>query len=576
VCGILQPVVSNGGGREEEEITSNHSAVPRVLVVGFDSATWLVMGPLLEAGRLPTLARLVAEGAHGPLRSSIPYVSAAAWVTFATGSNPGRHGVYDFVRRRADSYDVELVSAGQVRAPTLWQLLSAAGRRVGVLNVPMTYPPCAVNGALVAGMLTPSLQSPFTYPPDLRERLLRAVPGYSLEPTILGAVPRTEMKARLQREVVDGAEQRMAAARFLMDELGTWDMFIVVFTGLDRLQTYLWDDVDPHHPLHDPASAARFGDAIPAHYEQLDRLLGEFLATVDPQTTTVVVMSDHGLGSVHQFFFPNRWLAETGYLLWRRGASAATAWGRQLLKRAGLGGLAKRAVARLFPGWAAPTRLRSATFVRDVDWTRTRVFWAADNGFWLNVKGREPQGIVAPGAEYEVLCQELTSALLALRDPLHGEPVVDEVWRRDELYAGPFVHESPDLRVVWHEVPQERRTHFAASELWGEQPFGTSTLSGDHMRDGILVAWGRGVQPGVAVTGASLLDLAPTILYLLDQPIPLGMDGRVLQAMIDPDLAAARPERRQQVDVRVRSADGFAPGDEETVTRRLRDLGYLS
>ncbi len=554
----------------------SHCDAPRVLVIGLDSATWLVMQPLVEAGRLPNLARLMAEGAHGPLRSCVPYVSAPAWVSFATGCNPGRHGVYDFVRRRADGYDIELVSAANVRVPTLWQILSAAERHVGVLNVPMTYPPCPVRGALVAGMLTPDLHSDFTYPRELRKRLLAAVPGYRLEPTILGAVPRPEMKARLQQEVVESAEQRAAAARFLMEEVDGWDFFIVVFTELDRLQTYLWDDMDPHHPLHDPASAARFGNAIPAHYEQLDRLLGELLTKVDPRTTTVMVMSDHGLGGVHQFFFPNRWLAEQGYLHYRRNMSASIAWGRRLLKQVGLGGVAKRAAAHLFPGWAAPSQLRSAAFVHDVDWTRTLVFWAADNGFWLNVKGRDPQGVLAPGVACDALCRELTEKLLALRDPLYGEPVVDEVWRREELYDGPFVHESPDLRVIWHEVPQERRTHFAASELWGEQPFGTTALSGDHMRDGILVAWGRGVQPGITVTGASLIDLAPTILYLLNQPVPLSMDGRVLRAMLDPDLVAAQPEQREQVEAPIQSSGGFAPGDEETVVQRLRDLGYLS
>jgi len=553
----------------------HHPNAPKVLVIGLDSATWLVMKPLLETGRLPNLGRLMAEGVHGPLRSSIPYVSAAAWVSFATGSNPGRHGVYDFARKRAGDYGVELINANMVRLPTLWHLLSEQGLRVGVLNVPVTYPPAPVQGVLVAGMLTPDLRSNFTYPPELGERLLQAVPGYRLEPTILGAVPRIDMKERLQREVTEGAERRAAAARFLMRELGTWDFFIVVFTGLDRLQTYLWDDMDSRHPLHDPASAERFGDAIPAHYEQLDHLVGELLEAVDPRTTTVVVMSDHGLGGVHQFFFPNRWLAEEGYLRWRHSTSAAVAWGRRFFKRTGLGGLVKRAAVRLLPGWAVPSRLRSMTLAWDVDWARTRAFWTTDHGFWLNVNRREPQGIVETGTEYDTLCEELRERLLALRDPLYGEPVVAEVWRRDALYEGPFTDESPDLRVVWHEVPEERRTHFAANEPWGEHAFGYTTLSGDHMRDGILIAWGRGVQQGIHVERATIFDLAPTILYLLGQPVPDHMDGRVLYSMLDPALVSRQPEVRQRVHMpKPRSVEVFAPGDEEVVEQRLRDLGY--
>jgi predicted AlkP superfamily phosphohydrolase/phosphomutase len=553
-----------------------HCDAPRILIVGLDSATWLVMAPLLEAGRLPNLARLIAEGAHGPLRSSIPYVSAAAWVSFATGSNPGRHGVYDFVRRRAGGYGVELVNASTVRLPTLWQLLSERGVRVGVLNVPVTYPPCPVEGALVTGMLTPSLQSDFTYPPELKGRLLRAIPDYRLEPMISGAVARVEMKQRLQQDVTYGAEQRAAAARFLMQELGEWGFFMVVFTGLDRLQTYLWDDMDTLHPLHDPISAEQFADAIPAHYEQLDRLVGEILEEIDPRTTTVVVMSDHGLGAVHQFFFPNRWLADEGYLHWQRSTSAYVAWARQLLKRIGLGGFAKRVVARIFPGWAIPSQLRSTTLIRDVDWARTKVFWGADNGFWLNVKGREPQGIVESEAEYHALCDELRKKLLALRDPLYGEPVVAEVWWRGELYDGPFEDESPDLRIVWHEVPGERRTHFAAGEPWSKQAFGYTTLSGDHMRDGILVAWGRGVQKGRKVKESTIFDLAPTVLYLLGQPVPDHMDGHVLYSMLDPALVAMQPETRQRTfTTDTPEPREYSPEDKGTVEQRLRDLGYL-
>jgi predicted AlkP superfamily phosphohydrolase/phosphomutase len=553
-----------------------HRDAPRVVVIGLDSATWLMMDPLLEAGRLPNLGRLMAEGGHGPLRSSIPYVSAAAWVSFATGSNPGRHGVYDFVRREADGYGVEVVNANTVQLPTLWHLLSERGMRVGVLNVPVTYPPRPVRGALVTGMLTPGLHSDFTYPKELKTRLLRAVPDYRLEQTVLGAVPRVEMKERLQRGATEGAEQRAAAARFLMREVGEWDFFMVVFTGLDRLQHYLWDDTDPRHPLYDPISADRFGDAIHAHYEQLDRLIGDLLADVDPRTTTVVVMSDHGLGGVHQFFFPNRWLAEEGYLQWRRNTSAHISWGRQILKWTGLGGLAKRTAAWLFPGWAVPAQLRSATFTRDVDWARTRAFWAADNGLSLNVRGRDPQGIVEPGTQYSALCAELRERLLALRDPLYGEPVVAEVWHRNDLYDGPFVGKSPDLRVVWHEIPEERRTHFAANELWSEQTFGQTSLAGDHTRDGVLVTWGRGVQQGIEIEDATIFDLAPTILYLLGQPVPDHMDGRVLHTMLEPALVSAQPEVRERVDVpEMQPGDGFAADDEEIVEQRLRDLGYL-
>lgn len=549
---------------------------PRVMVIGFDSASWMSVDPLLEAGRMPNLNRLVENGVRGALQSTIPYVSAPAWASFATGSNPGRHGVFDFMHKDPRGYGMSVVNANSVRLPTLWDLLSAQGLRVGVLNVPVTFPPRPVNGAMVTGVLTPDLDSEFTHPPELKDRLLTAIPDYILEPTLSGIVSREEMKERLLRETVQAAERRADAARLLLDEVADWDFFAVIFTGLDRLQHYLWDDADPHHPLHDPASAERFGGAIEAHYEQLDRLLGELLEEGDSETT-VIVMSDHGMTSVHQFFFPNQWLAREGYLHWhRRRASDLLDQGRQILRRIGLAELAKKIRGWIFPGWEGPRQLRSAAFARDVDWAQTRVFWATDNGFWLNVKGREPRGIIDPGAEYDALCAELKRKLLSLRDPMYDQPVISEVWRRDELYDGPYTSVGPDLRVVWNEIASERRAYSAASELWGDDVFGYTPIVGDHVRDGVLVASGRGTRSGEVVQGATLLDLAPTILYLLAQPVPDHMDGQVLWDLLDPALASAQTEVRESFEASDRSHEAGYTGDEEIkVEQRLHELGYL-
>ena len=135
---------------------------PRVLILGLDGVPWSLLDPWLAAGKLPNLARLIANGVRGDLRSTIPYVTAPAWTSCVTGVNPGKHGVFDFAMQRAGDYGITVVNSTSLRARPLWAILSEQGRRVGMVNVPVTYPPQPVNGVMVTCMLTPSLASRFT------------------------------------------------------------------------------------------------------------------------------------------------------------------------------------------------------------------------------------------------------------------------------------------------------------------------------------------------------------------------------------------------------------------------------
>jgi len=553
---------------------------PRVLVLGFDAATFWLIDPWVAEGKLPNFQRLMDEGARGKLASTIPYVSGPAWVSFSTGVNPGKHGVFDFARREAGGYGIQLVNARDIRCPTLWSLLSEAGLRVGALNCPVTYPPRPVNGFMVSGMLTPSPKSEFAYPPELKEELLRAVPNYLIE-SAETSPDWEQTKAAVARNVRQGTEARAAATRFLMNWLEDWDLFAVVYSETDRVMTYLWDDMDATHPAHDPRLAARFGDEILHHYQQLDAILGQTMDELVDERTTLLVVSDHGFGGVHRFFYPNRWLEAEGYLALKSGSRSTglVQGAKGLLRRLGLAHVTKQALRTFFPNWGFTSQLRQFTFTRDVDWSRTRAFWAADNGISINLAGREPEGIVQPGPEYDALCDEIAERLLNFRDPVNGERVVAEVHRRGDIYTGPYIDESPDLRVVWQEYPAERRTHFSAGELWGEAMFGPAGQTGDHCYQGIFLAWGNGVQPGAVLEGSQIVDIAPTILWLLRQPVLTDMDGHVLKQAFSPDFVDQRPVERRDYEGPAAGDDGlagFSDEESEAVRERLRGLGYLS
>ncbi len=152
----------------------------RVFIVGFDGATFNVIRPMLISGKLPNLQKIIDDGAHGILNSTLPAHSCPAWTSLATGVHPGEHGIYSFFNRQKGKYSYPTVSSNQIQSPTMWQILSEQNYKIGVANVPVTYPPSPVNGVMISGMLSPDLKSAF-YPKSLYSEILDAVPNYEVE-----------------------------------------------------------------------------------------------------------------------------------------------------------------------------------------------------------------------------------------------------------------------------------------------------------------------------------------------------------------------------------------------------------
>jgi predicted AlkP superfamily phosphohydrolase/phosphomutase len=238
----------------------------RVLVIGLDGATFDVMKPLVAAGRLPCIAGLMQRGVTGSLRSTLPPLTMPAWSSFITGVNPGQHGLVDFIRRQPGSYDYAPVSAADRQAESLWSMVSRQDKRVIVINVPGTYPPESVNGCLVSGMTTPSSATTFTHPPELTAELHRLTGGYRTHTGWAYSRGRVE---RFVRSVYDTTEVQVQAAKHLMAQQ-SWDLFVYVFTGTDRLQHGLWHCLDPEHPLHLQDGPNPYRETIPRFYERVD------------------------------------------------------------------------------------------------------------------------------------------------------------------------------------------------------------------------------------------------------------------------------------------------------------------
>ena len=503
-----------------------------------------------------------------------------------TGKNPGKHGLYDWIYRHKDSYDVSPVTAKHCQEPALWEVLSHYGQRVCVLNVPMTFPPKPINGLMISGMPAPSKRITITYPTQLLSEIEEKVGEYYLYPDAGQAYSDSGVDAFLDRlyRTTDTRLNVMAYLRNLED----WDFFMVVFNGTDTVQHAMWKYMSPNHPLHDPAKFEKYGQAILEYFQYVDRALGKILEKLGSETV-LMLMSDHGFGPFHKFIHVNNWLRQQGWLQIKlnpksRAKSALFDLGfapmnvYNLLMKLGFGKL-KREVER-----GKGQGLMQTLFLSfgDVDWSRTVAYSLGNVGqISLNVRGREPEGIVEPGQQYETVRNEIIARLWELRDPDTGEKAVQEVYHREDVYHGDKTVQAADILFI-----PTRMEYFG----FGEYEFGSNRIiesmkrgiSGTHRPNGIFLMWGGPVRSGAWLEGAQIYDLAPTILHLMGCPVSADMDGHVLVEALSPEyseLAAASANMDQPTDMLFHSSPSLegelSEEEQELMKKRLRDLGYV-
>ena len=501
-------------------------AGPRVLVIGWDGATFELLDPLLSAGALPNVQRLVERGRTATLQSTIVPISSAAWVGAVTGCTPGEHGVYDFFEPVPDSYEVRLVSARSNHLPPLWRILGWHGMRSVVFGVPLTWPPEELDGTLVAGMLSP-FDATYTWPPELADDLRAR--GFQPD---LG----------IWREDVELTPQRMQRQLDIkrdavLEQLaGDWDFGMVVFKSLDVLS----------HRMYDPNPRG----AVAQWMGELDRVLGELLEAVGPDVD-VLLVSDHGFRAYRRNFFTHAWLLEAGFAVERSDASSARGPG---------GALAEARATEHSQRIGALDLERSVAFAGSAE--------GNFGGIRLNLRGREPAGSVDPAEADEVLAR-IEAALRALVIPGTQTPLVVDVVRGPDLYPGPHAGMLPDLLIETHPSVAVRPTPnpTAFAELNGIFP--------DHAREGILVCAGPSFAGSSQREQADIADLAPTVLYLLGLPTYREMSGRALAEFTSLDRPLRSIGGVEHAAGRTGIFHGSASGDDEGVMQSLEQLGYV-
>lgn len=553
----------------------------KVFVIGLDGATFDLIHPFIQQGFLPNLKSLMANGASSELSSTVPPVTASAWTSFMTGKNPGKHGLFDFMQRREKSYDLAPVSSFDRDGKAVWEIAGEHGKKCIVMGVPVTYPPTPLNGLMVTGMLTPRGADDYTFPAELKNEIASTIGEYIVYSDEVYSKGRGEIFLNALHYSI---QQRAKTAAYLLHAYD-WDLGILVFPETDTVCHGLWWAYDATHHQHAQEDAAKFRNGIREIYQDVDSYIGELVASL-PSDTTILVMSDHGHGPLRNFLYVNNFLKQCGYLkiknapasqiknlAFNAGLTPRTAYG--MLLNMGLGKL-RRTMDKRRGGRGLLKRFFLS--LNDVDWENTRAYSIGYIGeVHLNVKGREPRGIVERGAEYERVRDELIRDLRELKLP-DGSPLIEHIWKKEEIYHGAHLDDAPDILFF----PKNLETI-----AFGDFEFGSNKIlessygvSSSHRMNGILIASGNQIRTNHVITGIAsdskspnLTDLAPTILHLLDLPIPRDMDGRVLSEMISETRAIAYGGSAELERTR---SDGYSEEDEAEVVERLKDLGYLS
>ncbi len=549
-----------------------------LLIVGFDGATWDLINPWIDRGWLPNLQRLRERSISGPLTSTVPPVTLPSWTTFMTGVNPGKHGIFDFTRRDLGTYNVRFVNSTFRKVPTIWQRLSDAGKRVCVLGLPGTYPPEPLNGCMVCGFDTPvtlRADDRFVWPPELAA-LVREQGGFPFADFQEFRVD-GDWYATARDRLLRGIDIKTGLAlRLLARE--EWDAFLIMFGESDTAAHHFWRFSDQASPRFDAVGAESYGDVLPSVYRALDAALGRLRDAV-PEAE-VLVVSDHGFGGAGlKVVHLNQWLTGLGLQT------------RRVSRGAGLAGRLKTAALRRVPApWQAPLfrlgggavagRLESRSRFAQIEWSKTRVF-SEELGYfpsaWINLRGREPQGIVDV-ADYERVRDDICAAAATLTDGESGRSVIRRAWRREELYQGDWVKYAPD--VIFEMALDDGYSYACLPTGAATNPMHRldpqlcrggklAGMDGTHRTDGIYL-----LETAVSVPAsgrrAAIADMAATILSCCDLDVPHEFDGRTVLTGISADVVVAdnaTPIPWQETQ--------YTSAEEREIADRLASMGYL-
>lgn len=506
---------------------------------------------MLEAGELPNLAALIEKGAHGDCLSTVPSHSWCAWPSFMTGLNPAGHGVFDILEHKPGATRRLPVTYRSIKARTIFDDLSAAGKTTLALNIPLTFPTPDIKGKVIGGGVLPASRS-YTHPVELQEELDKNAPFP------VNGMSWTTFRNRPEPFLDECAEitaKRQKTFEYLLDTTD-WDFATVVYVSTDRIQHCLMEYVSPEHPKYEELKDTPVAKQTRAVYQQLDDGLAKLLERTT-ENDLVMFMSDHGHQPCTRTCTMDRILAHLGWAQFSKGSFATN------LIRWGPG---RRIARRVYDLLKLHGKIKLPA--SPIDWAHSRAYTSVTStgeGVSLNLKGREPGGIVDP-KDYDKLRDELADQLAAFRDPDTGDAPIGKIYRKEEVLSGKFLDTAPDLLLV--PAPFYSLTH--ARGMVEEADW----LSGDHRLEGVIVATGPEVKPGPLQEEVKLIDLGPTSLAALGVPTGVPRDGHVISSLVG-DVNLEVVETGEGGPGQPQDESGLTSDEEGEIEDHLRGLGYV-
>ncbi len=552
----------------------------KILIIGLDGTTFNFIDPLIAKGRLPVLAKLMKEGIRSPLETIFPPITSAAWTSFITGKNPGKHGIFEFIQRRQGQARETAANATQRSGKALWDLFSEENRPAISTNFPVTYPPSPINGVMISDFMTPRGRRDITQPSAVLAELEAKFGPYKLYMTETYARGNVD---NVLKELHEELDYKSKVNCYLMQNYD-WQMFVTHIWGTDRCQHELWHIFDDTHPRHDKEEAKLYRERIYDYWDTVDREVGNMLSAAG-EDTAIFIASDHGFGPAYTYCAFNIWLMQEGFLKLKPDAFTKL---KKLMFSLGLTPefaytlLRNPLLKSLRPSRGVGTQKSKVGLINkfflsfnDVDWSKTTAFSKGNYGqIFVNLKGREIDGSVAPGEEYERVRNQVIEKLRQIKDPKNNGRLIGPIYKREETFSGEHLTDAPDICFL----PEDMSYVSLGSLDFMSNRFMVKSFgnSGTHRLHGVLIAKAKELKSNFSLSNAHITDAAPTILHLANLPIPPDMDGKVLSEIFTEEFLRNNPVRigKEASRGQVAAAE-FSDEESEEVRARLHELGYM-
>ncbi len=526
----------------------------KVLLVILDGVRLDVIEKWVKEGAMPNIESMIRHGVAGNLKSIFPIHTMLAFSAMMTGKNPGKTGIYDMQLQKPGTYKTIVPNSTNIKSKTIFELLSEFGKTVGSINIPLTYPPQPVNGVTVCSWLTPPFAN-YTYPKEVAKTLNDM--EYKIQPTDL-----EREHPKFEEEVYEVTEKRFEAAKWFMKNYD-WSFVSMLVVGTEHMHHNYGAFIDPKHPDYGPEQEA----IVRKYYSFVDEKIGEMFKLID-EDTVVFVISDHGFGPSYGELYLNTVLQKYDYFTPKRTFSLT----RKLFEDLESSGIANklRNVIKFDLFKFMPERIKkfiseNRAISVNADWSRTKAYCTGIlGGIRINLAGREPEGIVSK-EDYEKVRNKIAEDLKNDEDIGY---LVQRVWKREDLYAGPYLEEIPDLVV-------ELKKCYTTSPETPDRTTGKWKKVGFHTLQGLFLVRGKDIKSYKRMN-AKILDITPTILHILGAAVPDDVDGKVLKDIFREGTDSARQEvkfqrsGKKEIKEVERSVE-----DEKAAKERLRELGYI-